>query len=424
MTETPVQEDPALRLRYYRETGQLDEAKNYEAYLQQTGQLPASAKPPTSGPGWAAHVLNISKGIQGMERLEAAAGAIGNNIPYEQSLKALRDVTGQVTGNAATAEHIGGSLVPLAFPFLRGLSAVKAGAALTGADQALSADQMSPAERAVRTAGGATLGAVLGRVADVGVTGVRSLLTKNTASQLLEKQAARAASANRLYGAALAEGQGQQATPAIKAFLAEPDIAEIVTELQSTRPFQGASAESPEMLDAVYKTLSDRAATVKKGLESVTPNKPNIGRFRGQDIKAAQEDALNAISGSSMPGPMPTYREAVADFAKRSREMEAIQRGNDAVRAGMSKAIPSGKAALKKSPETFADWMATKGTPADATAATQGILGAVKTGMQRAPLTTGRRALMAAPGLLHETDGSLPALLAKFGLLSVTGSMK
>lgn len=45
------QDDPQLRLRYYRETGQTEEAQHYEQYLRETGQLGASphaaAPPPT-----------------------------------------------------------------------------------------------------------------------------------------------------------------------------------------------------------------------------------------------------------------------------------------------------------------------------------------------------------------------------------------
>lgn len=283
------------------------------------------------GPGLAAHFLNAMQGIPGVERLEAGAGAIGNGISYGQSLKALREITGGISPAASTAERMAASLL-----LLRKLPAnpMLGGALLGGADQALSADEMGVGERAGRTAAGTAIGGTLGKVLDVGVTAGRSLLAKTPAANLLARAGARAAAAKLNYGKALAEGVGKPATPQVQQFLAQPDVAEIVTELQSTRPFAGVPADDPKMLDAIYKTLSDRGAVVKKGLESVSPNKPNIGRFRGADIAATQQRLLDVMStpGSvttpetsqtitriippmeTAQSPAPDIRDAVRDF--------------------------------------------------------------------------------------------------------------
>lgn len=393
-------------------------------YLAAKGATSAPTKPPpTSGAGWAAHVLNIAQGIPGVERLEATAGAIGNGIPYEQSLKALREITGGIGGKTAAAERFAGSLAAL--PFLPANPAI-AGAVLGGADQALSADPASLAERAGKTALGTAGGAAVGKALDLGVTAARSVLAKTPAANLLDRAAQRSASANTNYAKALAEGVGKPATPQVQAFLAQPDVAEIVTELQSTRPFAGVPADDPKMLDAIYKTLSDRGAAVKKGLDAVSPNKPNIGRFRAADIKAAQSDALDAISGGTIPGPMPSYRNAVADFAEKSAGMDAVKQGVKALKTASGNS-PSVNALLKSTPEAFAKWAATA-TDAQKEAAAQGILGELKTaGRMRAgnilgtplvPMPT--KALRQAPGLLRmvEPNGSLVAKLSLLGLNS------
>ncbi len=357
-------------------------------------------------PSDAAHLLNTFSSIPGVERLEAlsAQGAShlapsmfgGQPISYQQSLNALRGVTGEIDPKTAALERFLGSLATLRF---LPKNPMAAGALLGGSDQLLSADQESVPERAAATAGGTFVGGLLGKATDVGVTaarvGINALRGEapTFSALLLQKQAERAASAAKLYDAAIAEGQGKTATPAIKSFLAEPDIAEIVGELQGTRQFANTPAESPEMLDAVYKTLSDRAGQIKKGLDAVSPTRPNIGRFRGQDIAAAQQQGLAA-----MDPVMPTYREAVDDFAARSKEMDAIKRGYVALVKKTSGGLPSVNQATKSTPEAFADWAGKKGS--NVPAAVQGLLSGVSTGAQTGIGAT-LKTLGAAPSLLR-----------------------
>jgi hypothetical protein len=359
-----------------------------------------------SQPGYleraATHVLNAGQGIPGVEAVEAGAGALGSQLTsqpqtYRQSLGTLRGATGQIGGKTAAGERILGSTALL--PFLAA-SPVLAGAELGGADQALSANpDESLTGRAGRTALGAAGGALAGKAAQSLVTGARLLplgaatrvlnrytgglvpevpTVQTAAANLLSRQADRAASASRLYGQAIAEGQGKSGTAAVKQFLAEPDIADIVDELSQTRQFQGVAKDSPELLDAVYKTLSDRSAQLKKGLDAVTPNRPNIGRFRLQDTKAAQGELLDALGGgTTMPGPMPTYPKAVADFAQRSGDMQGVQRGYDALRTGMSSTLPRAANLTRTTPEALTDW-AQNASPSQREAAGEGVLGGVK----------------------------------------------
>jgi hypothetical protein len=279
------------------------------------------------------------------------------------------------------------------------------------------------------------------------------------AALLLRKQAERAASAKDLYAAAAAEGKAHEATPAIRQFLSDPDIQDIVTGLQQTDQFANVSPESYDMLDAIYKTLSDQAKQAQKGLDALSPTKANQGRFRLSDIKGKQQKLLRAMGapGASVvqetqtipamttaqsprpdtrtalgnfrdmftvaakrgegtpqqqmarralerhsaessiepirggagpheltteriqyaPAVAPTYERAVQDYAKRSAEIDAIQRGYEALRSSLSNSLPTAKNLTRKTPEAFAEW-AVKASPVEVAGAREGILGGLK----------------------------------------------
>lgn len=355
MTAPRVQQaDPMLRLQYYRETGQTGEAQQYEQYLRETGQLrdthdsaailrrnargmandreAAALKEPGYVSRLVTHVLNTAQGIPGVRAVEAAAGSLGskftdNPLTFAQSRGLLDEQTGNIGGKTSAVEKMMGSIATL--PFLPANPAV-AGGLLGGANEALSADDMSLAERGVRTGVGAGIGALVGRYADKAVTGIRSTLAKNPATEVLRMKAERALSAKTMYDLALKHGEGKEATQAIQKFVSEPDIAEIVTELQSTNAFKNVSATAPKMLDAIYKTLSDQGATAKKGLDALTPNKVNIGRFKLSNIKSTQERLLNAMEApgsktvtteipamTTAQSPAPSVRDAIDAFQRR-----------------------------------------------------------------------------------------------------------
>lgn len=470
-----------------------------------------------AGSGLAAHLLNTAQGIPGMEAVEAGAGALGSRatdhpMSYTQSLAALRGKTGEIGGTTSALEHFVGSLaVPLP------KSPIAAGAVLGGADQLLSADpvEMTPEGilgRVAKTAIGAGVGGLLGHATDLGVTAIRAKRATGAAASILQRIADRADAAKALYGAALKEGAGKAPTAAVLKFVAQPDVAPIIEGLQQTRQFQGVPAHDPAMLDAVYKTLSDQMATAKKGLEATVPGKPNLGRFRVNDIGAAQKDFLDAVSapGSETrtietaqspaptlsdaidamrarsaeaarrarggaipstnpfssqlntetyaqrmarellerssaqeiaspalsgsrtqvvetPGMMPTYPVAVSDFAKRSADIAAVQRGVDALRVAQRTTMPAGKSLSKITPEAFAKW-AQGASPSEIAAAKEGILGTVK-GTQKVawgkvfgiPIVPHpSRTLNTAPGLLRLADpNDIGSRLAKYGLLGI-----
>ena len=381
-----------------------------------------------SQPGYlerfATHALNAAQGIPGVEAVEAAAGALGSKLTgrpqtYRQALGTLKTATGQIGGKTGMGERILGSTAVL--PFLPA-NPVLAGAALGGADQALSADpDASLAGRAGRTVLGAAGGAAVGKAAEFAPTFVRGVLAKNPAANLLQRQASRAQSAAQLYGKALAEGQGKTGTAAVQKFLAEPDIAAVVDELSQTRPFQGVAKDSPEMLDAVYKTLSDRAAQLKKGLDSVTPNRPNIGRFRLHDTKAAQGELLDAVGGgTTMPGPMPTYPAAVTDFAQRSADITGVKRGYDALRTSIHPTLPRGANLTRITPEALAEDAASM-SPSVRSAVGEGVLGGTHMALKQAPLTMGRRAVMKAPSIMRAAGVPQQQLIDALTRMLLTG---
>lgn len=455
-------------------------------------------------PGIAGSLADVAQGIPGVGALEAGARSIFRNQPYRE---AYQDITRQTDKVPTSAKIIGRTAASLPLMAMLPGSAAASGAMLGGASEALDANpDRGIAGRVGMGAVGAATGGLLGKAFEMVPTTVRAFVGGNPSSALLAKQAARAASAKQLYSQALSEGQGKAGTQAVQAFLAEPDIAGIVGELQSTRPFANTAADSPEMLDAVYKTLSDRAQTLKKGLESVTPNRPNIGRFRLTDTKAAQQQLLDALetpgtitktttvppietaqspapslrdavdnfwtrlgkvatrsegttdqqlarrslerhsaenivspslSGAppgprvvsettSLPPVMPSYRDAVTDYATRSGDMNAFVRGNDAVKSSLSGNIPSGKALLRSTPEALGEWAAS-GTPSELANASEGANGAVRNALLKKPFTTGRHAVGDLPSLLRQLQDPVQAridLLTKLGLLSANAAIR
>jgi hypothetical protein len=273
-----------------------------------------------------------------------------------------------------------------------------AGATLGGADEALNADpDESVTDRALRTVGGTAGGAVLGRAAGTLATLVGGAAMPSAAATLLEKSAERARAAKALYSAALLEGQGKPATALVSKFLQEPDIADIVSDLQKTRPFQGVQANDPQILDAVYKELSDRAQQIRKGLDAATPNRANSRRFGAQDVGMAKAGALNAYDQI-----MPTYRTAVEDYAARTHEMNEIKRGYAAARS-LTRGMPGVNQLMTTSPEALAQNLR-NAAPADALSNARGVLGAVK---QAPGALNTIRAANAANALLRNIPGAI-----------------
>jgi hypothetical protein len=248
--------------------------------------------------------------------------------------------------------------------------------------------EMSLMGRGVRTAVGGAVGGLFGKLGDVAATAIGTIGVTKPAQKLLQMQAERAKSAKALYDAAKSEGDASLLGPVTKQvddFVNEPDIAEIVADLSKTRKYRGKQPTDPEMLDGIIKELSDRAGVIKKGQMSPTPSRPNVGRTRAEDVQAASEQGLEAISGPG--GPMPTYRKAVADYANKSKQIEAYKRGYTAVGSEAVVGLPPISNLQQRSPESLGNWlMKTKATDDIRRAAAEGVEGATKEARRRMSL--------------------------------------
>lgn len=455
--EQATTDDPLLRLKYYQSTGQTDEAAKYEQYLKATNQLPSSgpslrhdpalrarqavrgkisdaeqADATDAQPGILGSLADAAQGLfPGMGALEAGARSVVRGQPYRD---AYQDIKAQTDKVPTSAKLIGRTAASLPLLDLLPGSAAKSGAMLGAGDEVLSGDP----DKGVgsRVAGGVTggvLGALLGKAAETATTGLRAFRTPLSEANISAQKAARKASSDALYGNALAEGaQNGTNTPAINQVLAQPDNAAMVAGLSPLRQNAGLAPNSPELLDALYKARSDRAAALKKGLEAAIPARPNMGSASRMDNQMAQTDLLDAMSGgTTMPGPMPSYRAAVNDYAERSGNIGAVRRGQDALRTSIGKGVTTGKNLDRTTPTSFADW-ASSATPGQIDNVSQGVLGAAREATAKSPTRSllgglvGHGPLGKAPDLLRKAGGSrqsLIDLLTNAGLLGANAAI-
>ena len=175
-------------------------------------------------------------------------------------------------------------------------------------------------------------GAQVGVRARRALTEATGLPEQTTSAGVDDLVAQRAAKAKPLYDAAMEEGRGKVATPQLRAFLQEPPIQRAIGLLRGLDEFRGVADDSPEMLDAVYKVLSDRHATIKAS-QLVDPE--NLGRFQQRDLESAKTRFLNALSEpgvvdvpvappSVAQSPAPSLRDAIE--AHRTRLGQSVTR--------------------------------------------------------------------------------------------------
>ncbi len=354
-----------------------------------------------AGPAAAANVLSAAQVLPGMEAFEAGAGALGSKLTshpmsYRESLDALRSQTDAIPGPIKAAGRMlaGGPLTALP------VSPMASGAILGGASQALDADpDRGLASRAIGTLVGTGIGAGIGAGADALVTKARATAAPASSRVIRDIKTERDAAAGPMFHSALTQGQGITALdPDVAMFISQPKVKDIIDGLKGLKEFQSVSDDSPEMLDAVYKVLSDQSAAAKRGLEAVTPNKPNLGRFTARDIRATKDEALDAMDSA-----MPDYRTAVKTYADYSGRIGAVRKGQDAVRGTLSKAVTTGKNLDRTTPVAFED-LVEKMTPEEREAATQGILGATKQATRAGSPLKAISALVKTPSLLRAAN--------------------
>jgi hypothetical protein len=355
------------------------------------------------------HILNAAQGIPGMEAFEAAAGSLGskftkNPLTYEQSLNTLRDATGNIGGKTSAIEHVMGSLATL--PFLPKNPAV-AGALLGGGDQALAADpNESLLARGAKTAVGAGVGAVTGKILDNVITAGKAVGATSSASNVIRREAVRDAAANKGYGAFRKLGDLGR-TPELDAILDLPVVKTAVATVKGESPTLAKLPDTDAaVLDAVYKRVGNKA----------------FKALHGAETNEARQTLLDAIDAAAKPKGM-SYADIVGAFKNDSRGIGAVQRGSDVV--ARTTDVPAGRNLSKASNAAFANW-AKSASPAERSAAIEGILGSLHDmskvratkvlGIPIMPAAT--KALSKTPGLLRTLDPNA-SRFANLGLLSI-----
>lgn len=234
--QTPTQDDPMLRLRYYRETGQADEAKNYERYLRDTGQYAESApqhgasgswgdeKPDLKGLADRSTFGNVSRAaLSGMTlgtglKLQAAGNAAIDRLhgepfgdAYKQRLAAERsasedfghehpvaNIATELAGGLLPALVTGGASAPNELANVGRLArmgkAAKTGAGLGAASSAINADG-GFADRAEAAAKGTVVGGVGGAVLSPVFEGAGYIAKKAHIPEMLSAGASKVAGA-------------------------------------------------------------------------------------------------------------------------------------------------------------------------------------------------------------------------------------
>lgn len=398
-----------------------------------TGDLEAA------GPAILGNLANIGGGglpIVGpvLEGAQAGFRSIFRGQSFRDALGDIRGQTDAIPGPVKAMESAAGGML---IPGASALSPAKFGA-LAGAAPAV-LDPNPDRGIGSRVAGGtlgAAVGGLVGSLADKSQVGLRALAAPNATDNILSRQAERAASAKQLYSAALAEGRANGVTPEVQAYLQEPEIAARVKALQQLDQFKNVPAESPEMLDALYKSLSDEGKMIGKGLAQPDPSKPNTGRFREQNVQSLKSRLLGATEapGVSQVGPfvgqntgmMPSYRDAVADFAKRSADIDAVGKGMTALQ-GADNPRPTFKnitSKQPKTPQTFSEFV-NGAQPSEVAAAKEGVLGDLRNAMGQKQGLTGapfRKTAGNAADLLRRADpNDLGSLFARLGLSGLNG---
>lgn len=278
-------------------------------------------------------LTSLARDIPGVEAASAGARALVRGQPYGEALSDIRAAGEQVSPLVRGGlRMVGGGIGASALP---GGPAAQ-GAAYGGLLNLLSAEQgKSVGERVGSGVAGAAIGGAVGKVADVVGTAGRALMARNVDEALPALKQARAERAGPLYREATEEGMQAATTPMtpdLARTLAEPDVADIVAGLRGQRQFRGLDERDPRFLDAIYKALSDAERAAQSPLAALDPKRVNTGRFAVENIRAAKQQVLDAMSRA--PGaPMPSYAEAVREYAEGSVPIEGFTRGYKAMGA-------------------------------------------------------------------------------------------
>jgi len=290
---------------------------------------------------------------------QAVAGQMPNLAPNGYSTQALARV-GDAIGDRTQARSI-----------LDVLEQAGVGSDAMAADLGVGAQRGLRAAANLSPAGEQVARTRLGqRVAEVGQR-VRSALTtatgltpEATQSGIDDLVATRAANARPLYAAAMAEGRGAEMTPQVRAVLDEPIMQRAMARLRTLDAFRDIPDESPEMLDALYKVLSDRHATIKAA-QLVDPE--NLGRFQQADLESLKGrflDALGATGVVDVPVPPMQVAQSPAPSLRDAIEAHRTRLGQSVTRREGTVMQQTAREALERRSAEAAVPAAVTGTPA------------------------------------------------------------
>lgn len=314
----------------------------------------AVAMEPTDAQRQLGGIASIAKDIPGVEAVASGARSVVRGQPYTEALSDIRQGESAAPALARIPNRIiGGGLAAAALPIT---SPVMAGAAYGGLMNMLDADPAKPMDRALNTGVGAVAGGIMGKAADFATTGIRALRTTPGDVQIKALQAARDKMANPLYADAIEQGlNGNTNTPAIQQFLAEPDIVPIVERLSSMRQYQGMAPTHPEMLLAIRRALTDQGQAAAMPLAGYNPAAPNLAREGVENIGRAKDQFAQAVS-RNLDAPMPAAEAANEAFHQGSRPIDAMLRGESAMKLGSSNAGNFERLA-EEGPRGLSDWL-------------------------------------------------------------------
>ena len=175
---------------------------------------------------------------------------------------------------------------------------------------------------------GANVG-VRARTALTEATGLEPQTVQGGIDDLVTQRAAKAAP---VYAQAESEAVANRMTPrtpATHAALQEPDIKATIAGLRRLRDFRGMEPDDPRLLQAAYRVLSERQATLGNTVaQSMEANKPgSVGQFGLRDVGQAKKQVMDALAGPQ--GPTPSFRPAVEQYADDSALRRAYESGAD-----------------------------------------------------------------------------------------------
>jgi hypothetical protein len=404
-------DDPLDYLLYLRQTGQREEAAEFTRYLTETNQFDAgtiarqmeyregrmaprmerentnereqlAAEPASYAQQALGGVAGLIKDIPGAEAV-AAGGRAFRNLRHGQPANYGEELEDIRSGYEAAPKlgrrinrTIGGAIAGAAIPFK---SPALAGGTYGAALNLAQADpDAGLTERAAEGALGFGVGAATGKMADVLSTGTRALFTKPGDAQIGALKAARDKIADPLYKEAIDQGmQGNTNTPAIQQFLQEPDIVPIVERLSSMRQYQGMAPTDPRILDAIRKALTDQGEAAALPLAGYNPSSPNLAREGVENIGRAKDQFAQAVS-RDLDAPMPAYEAATSAYHQASRPVDAMLRGEAAMKLGSSNAGNLERLATE-GPRGLTEWLRA-GNQDMAGPAAQGALATIRRG--------------------------------------------